>query len=43
MSNTVFKGIAAIALGSPALRGRIVVLFGLALTGGAAILLFWPA
>jgi uncharacterized membrane protein (DUF4010 family) len=42
LSNTVFKGIAAIALGSSALRARIVVLFGLALAGGAAILLLWP-
>jgi len=43
MSNTVFKGIAAIVLGSGALRNRIIMLFGLALAGGAAILLFWPA
>jgi uncharacterized membrane protein (DUF4010 family) len=42
MSNTVFKGIAAIVLGSSALRRRIITLFGLALAGGAAILLFWP-
>jgi len=42
LSNTVFKGIAAIALGSSALRARIVVLFGLALAGGAVILLLWP-
>ena len=30
-----------VAVGSRALRVRIVVLFGLALAGGAAILLFW--
>jgi uncharacterized membrane protein (DUF4010 family) len=42
LSNTVFKGIAAVALGSSALRARVVVLFGLALAGGAAILLLWP-
>jgi uncharacterized membrane protein (DUF4010 family) len=42
MANTVFKGATAVALGSTALRARIAVFFGLALAGGAAILLLWP-
>ena len=42
LSNTVFKGVAAVVLGSSALRARIVVLFGLAIAGGVAILLLWP-
>ena len=41
LANIVFKGACACVLGSPALRMRIVVLFGLALAGGAAILLLW--
>jgi len=41
MSNLVFKGAAAVALGSRELRGRIAVYFGLALVGGAAILMMW--
>jgi len=43
LSNIVFKGVYAFALGSVALRGRIAVFFGLALAGGAAVLLLWPA
>ena len=42
MSNLVFKGGSAMFLGSADLRWRIAVFFGLALAGGAAILLFWP-
>jgi uncharacterized membrane protein (DUF4010 family) len=41
LANIVFKGACACVLGSPALRMRIVVLFGLALAGGVAILLLW--
>jgi uncharacterized membrane protein (DUF4010 family) len=43
LSNIVFKGVYAFALGTDALRGRIAVFFGLALAGGAAVLLLWPA
>ena len=42
LSNQAFKGAAAIVLGSQALRARIAIFFGLALVGGAAILLLWP-
>lgn len=42
LANLVFKASAACVLGSPAMRRRVVVLFGLAVTGGAAILLLWP-
>jgi hypothetical protein len=38
----VFKGVAAMSLGSPALRARIATFFGLALLGGLTILLLWP-
>jgi len=41
LANIVFKAACACILGSPALRMRIVVLFGLALAGGTAILLLW--
>jgi uncharacterized membrane protein (DUF4010 family) len=41
LANIVFKGTCACVLGSPALRVRIAVLFGLALAGGAGILLLW--
>ena len=41
LANIVFKGACACVLGSAALRMRIVVLFGLALAGGAGILWFW--
>lgn len=42
LSNLAFKGACAIALGSPALRRRIVLWFALALAGGVAIVLLWP-
>ncbi len=42
LANLVFKGTAACVLGSPALRVRILVLFAVAVAGGAAILLLWP-
>lgn len=42
LANIAFKGACACVLGSAGLRRRIVVLFGLALAGGAAILRFWP-
>lgn len=42
MSNLVFKGGAVAVLGSPALRRKIALLFGLALAGGGTILLAWP-
>ena len=41
LAHSVFNGACACVLGSPALRLRIVVLFGLALAGGTAILLLW--
>jgi uncharacterized membrane protein (DUF4010 family) len=41
LANLVFKGACACVIGSPALRTRIVILFGLALAGGAGILLLW--
>jgi uncharacterized membrane protein (DUF4010 family) len=41
LSNLVFKGAWAVILGSPALRRRIALFFGLALAGGVAILLLW--
>lgn len=42
MSNLVFKGGAVAVLGSPALRRKIAVLFGLALATGGVILVAWP-
>jgi uncharacterized membrane protein (DUF4010 family) len=42
LANLVFKGVVAAVLGSPALRGRIAIYFGLGLAGGVAILLLWP-
>lgn len=42
LSNIVFKGGVVLAIGSRALRRRILVAFGLALAGGGAILLLWP-
>jgi hypothetical protein len=42
LSNLVFKGVAAVMLGSAGLRKQIVVFFGLALAGGIVILLAWP-
>ena len=41
LANIVFKGVCACVLGSPALRMRIIVLFGLALAGGAGVLVLW--
>ena len=43
LANLVFKGGMVVALGHPKLRARIAVSFGLALVGGVAILLLWPA
>lgn len=43
MSNLLFKGGAVAVLGSPALRRKIAVLFGLALAAGGVILVAWPA
>jgi uncharacterized membrane protein (DUF4010 family) len=42
LSNLVFKGGAVMVLGSPGLRRRIAVLFGLALALGGAVLALWP-
>lgn len=42
LANLVFKGGVAGVLGSPGLRLRVGFWFGLALAGGAAILLLWP-
>ena len=42
LSNLIFKAGIVAVLGSRALFGRIAVLFGLALAGGAAIWWLWP-
>lgn len=42
MSNIVFKGAAVCLLGHPRLSRRIILMFGISLCGGAAILLLWP-
>lgn len=42
LSNIVFKGCVAAALGSRRLLRRIAVLFGISLAGGAALLWLWP-
>jgi uncharacterized membrane protein (DUF4010 family) len=42
MANLVFKGGVVAVLGSPELRRRVVLLFGVSLAGSAAILLLWP-
>jgi uncharacterized membrane protein (DUF4010 family) len=41
LANIAFKAGCALVLGSPALRRRVGVYFGLALAGGAAILAVW--
>ena len=43
LSNLVFKGAMAAVLGDRRLRRWIVVLFGLQLVAGAAVLAFWPS
>jgi len=42
LANLAFKGACALVLGSAALRRPILLLLGLALAGGVAILLLWP-
>ena len=42
-SNLVFKGAAVVALGPPAMRSRIAILFGATLLGLAVIAWVWPA
>jgi uncharacterized membrane protein (DUF4010 family) len=42
LSNLVFKGVLAVALGGRALAVRIAPLFGASLAAGAAILGWWP-
>ncbi|HEY9024183.1 MAG TPA: MgtC/SapB family protein, partial [Burkholderiaceae bacterium] len=42
LSNLAFKAGSAMVVGAAALRTRIAFYFGLAIAGGAAILLFWP-
>ncbi len=42
MSNIVFKGAAVCLLGNPHLSRRILLLFGISISGGIAILLWWP-
>jgi uncharacterized membrane protein (DUF4010 family) len=42
LANLVFKGASACMLGSAALRLRIIVLFGVAVAAGGAILWVWP-
>jgi uncharacterized membrane protein (DUF4010 family) len=41
LANLAFKGACGLVLGSPALRKRIAVWFGLALAGGVGIVLLW--
>ncbi len=43
MANLFFKGLVVAALGSARLRGRIAVLFGLALAGAGLVLWLWPS
>lgn len=42
LSNIVFKGGVAVALGSRWMRRRVLAAFGAGLAAGVAILLFWP-
>jgi uncharacterized membrane protein (DUF4010 family) len=42
MANLVFKGLVVALLGSRRLLTYTIILFGLALVGGAAILMLWP-
>jgi uncharacterized membrane protein (DUF4010 family) len=42
LSNLVFKGGVVASMGHPRLRSRIFAVFGVALAGGVALLLFWP-
>jgi uncharacterized membrane protein (DUF4010 family) len=43
LSNLVFKGAMAAVLGDGRLRRWILLLFGLQLVAGAAVLAFWPS
>lgn len=43
LANLVFKGGAAYVLGGVALGRRVLVLFGIALAAGVALLFLWPA
>jgi uncharacterized membrane protein (DUF4010 family) len=43
LANLVFKGGTAYVLGGKALGRRVLLLFGLALAGGLALLWLWPA
>ena len=43
MANLFFKGLVVAALGNARLRGRIAVLFGLALAGAGLVLALWPS
>ncbi|MEQ9400722.1 MAG: MgtC/SapB family protein [Longimicrobiales bacterium] len=42
LANLVFKGGVVLTLGHRSLRGRIVVVFGLTLAAGGAVLFLWP-
>ena len=42
LANIVFKGMVVGVLGAPRLFGRVAVLFGLTLLGGAMVIAFWP-
>lgn len=42
LSNVMFKGVALLALGSPALFARALPVFGGGLAAGAALFVFWP-
>ena len=43
LSNLVFKGGCVLVLGNNRLKAWMAALFGAALLGGIAILLYWPA
>ncbi len=43
MANLFFKALVVAALGSARLRGRIAVMFGLALAGAGLVLALWPS
>jgi uncharacterized membrane protein (DUF4010 family) len=42
MSNLIFKACAVGLLGSPRLLKRVLLIFGISLAGGVALLLLWP-
>ncbi len=42
LSNLVFKGAVVALLGHPRLLARVSLAFGVAIAGGAALIIFWP-